>query len=259
MEYPQGRHGCSAYLRKSHALSTTIQRTGLHLVKNKQFCLLCGESTDTPQPICTPCESELPWLGDQCSVCALPLPMAGLRCGQCASQPPAFERVLAPWAYDFPVDSLISRFKHQAKWPLGRLLGELLAQSLQHHFDEGLERPDALVPVPLATRRLRQRGFNQAALLARWLSGPLAIPCEEHLLRRTQDTPPNRHSMPGPDGETCVRPLPWHPRLRCATVTWRWSTTCSPRGHRPGTGRPAARCRRCAGRCVLPGPHAETR
>ena len=158
-------------------------------LKNKQPCLLCGEYTDTPQPICTPCESELPWLADQCGVCALPLPMAGLRCGQCAAQPPAFERVLAPWAYDFPVDSLITRFKHQAKWPFGRLMGELLAQSLQHHFDEGLERPDALVPVPLALRRLRQRGFNQATLLARWLSGPLQIPCEENLLRRIQDTP----------------------------------------------------------------------
>ncbi|EJK98626.1 MULTISPECIES: ComF family protein [Pseudomonas] len=158
-------------------------------LKNKQFCLLCGDATDTPQPLCTPCESELPWLGDQCEVCALPLPMAGLRCGQCAARPPAFERVLAPWAYDFPVDSLITRFKHQAKWPLGRLMGELLAQSLQHHFDEGLERPDALVPVPLAARRLRQRGFNQATLLARWLSTSLQIPCEETLLRRTQDTP----------------------------------------------------------------------
>ncbi|WP_434602034.1 ComF family protein [Pseudomonas sp. Z4-7] len=158
-------------------------------LKNKQLCLLCGESTDTLQPICTPCESELPWLGEHCAVCALPLPMAGLRCGQCAARPPAFERVLAPWAYDFPVDSLITRFKHQAKWPLGRLLGELLAQSLQHHFDEGLERPDALVPVPLASRRLRQRGFNQATLLARWLSAALRIPCEDDLLLRIQDTP----------------------------------------------------------------------
>ncbi|WLG96310.1 ComF family protein [Pseudomonas sp. FP198] len=158
-------------------------------LKNKQICLLCGESTDTLQPICTPCESELPWLGEHCAVCALPLPMAGLRCGQCAARAPAFERVLAPWAYDFPVDSLITRFKHQAKWPLGRLLGELLAQSLQHHFDEGLERPDALVPVPLAARRLRQRGFNQATLLARWLSAALRIPCEDDLLLRVQDTP----------------------------------------------------------------------
>ncbi|AOE62616.1 ComF family protein [Pseudomonas corrugata] len=158
-------------------------------LKNKQSCLLCGEATDTQQPICTPCESELPWLGDQCVICALPLPMAGLRCGQCTAQPPAFERVLAPWAYDFPVDSLITRFKHQAKWPLGRLMGELLAQSLQHHFDEGLEPPDALVPVPLAGRRLRQRGFNQATLLARWLGAALQIPCEEHLLLRIHDTP----------------------------------------------------------------------
>ncbi|MBC3364942.1 ComF family protein [Pseudomonas sp. SWRI154] len=158
-------------------------------LKNKQSCLLCGESTDTPQPICTPCESELPWLGGQCSVCAIALPTTGLRCGQCATRAPAYQRVLAPWAYDFPVDSLITRFKHQAKWPLGRLLGELLAQFLQHHFDEGLERPDALVPVPLATRRLRQRGFNQATLLARWLSESLQIPCEDNLLRRIQDTP----------------------------------------------------------------------
>lgn len=158
-------------------------------LKNKQSCLLCGETTDTPQPICTPCESELPWLGDQCGRCALPLPMADLLCGQCATRPPAYERVLAPWAYDFPIDSLITRFKHQAKWPLGRLLGQLLALSLQHHFDEGLERPDALVPVPLTTRRLRQRGFNQASLLARWLGTVLQIPCAENLLRRVQDTP----------------------------------------------------------------------
>ncbi|MDO7896467.1 ComF family protein [Pseudomonas citrulli] len=157
--------------------------------KNKQTCLLCGDTTDTPQPICTPCEADLPWLGDQCSVCALPLPMAGLRCGQCAARSPAFERVVAPWAYDFPVDSLITRFKHQAKWPLGRLMGELLAQSLQHQFDEGLERPDALLPVPLAARRLRQRGFNQAALLARWLGQPLGLACEERLVQRIHDTP----------------------------------------------------------------------
>jgi hypothetical protein len=32
-EYPQAQHGCSAYLRKSDALSTTQQSTGLHLVK----------------------------------------------------------------------------------------------------------------------------------------------------------------------------------------------------------------------------------
>ena len=157
-------------------------------LKNEQLCLLCSEPADECTPLCTACEAELPWLGDQCQNCALPFPTAGLTCGQCLKQPPAFERVATPWTYGFPVDTLITRFKHSAKWPLGRLLAELLAQFLQHRFDEDLNRPDALIPIPLATKRLRQRGFNQAAMLARWLSSSLEIPCDETLLLRIQDT-----------------------------------------------------------------------
>lgn len=157
-------------------------------LNNDQHCLLCSESTEDIRPICLACEADLPWLGDHCDTCALPLPTSGLTCGQCMQQPPAFQQVIAPWTYSFPVDSLITRFKHSAKWPLGRLLAELLAQSLQHRFDEAVARPDALVPVPLAVKRLRQRGFNQAAMLARWLSESLGIPCDERLLQRTQDT-----------------------------------------------------------------------
>ncbi|MNX69351.1 DNA utilization protein GntX [compost metagenome] len=156
--------------------------------KNKQHCLLCDEAADGSTPICMACETDLPWLGDHCECCALPLPAAGLTCGQCLNQPPAFERVIAPWTYSFPVDSLITRFKHSAKWPFGHLLAELLTQALQHRFDDDLPRPELLVPVPLGKRRLRQRGFNQAAMLARWISASLDIPCDERLLLRTQDT-----------------------------------------------------------------------
>ncbi|SEM78525.1 comF family protein [Pseudomonas sp. ok272] len=158
-------------------------------LKNIQQCLLCDEATDTPQPICTPCETELPWLGDHCQICAVPLPMSGLTCGQCLKAPPAFEQVIAPWTYSFPIDSLITRFKHSANWPYGHLLAELLAQSLQHRFNEGLAQPDALVPVPLARKRLRARGFNQAAMLAHWLRERLLIPCDEHLVQRIHHTP----------------------------------------------------------------------
>ena len=157
-------------------------------LKNKQSCLLCQEDAEETAPICMACETELPWLGDQCQTCALPLFAPGMTCAQCMKQPPAFKQVAVPWLYDFPVDSLITRFKHSAKWPYGRLLGELLAQYLQHRFDEGMQRPDALVPVPMATRRLRQRGFNQAAMLVRWLGELLQIPCDEKLVLRVQDT-----------------------------------------------------------------------
>lgn len=161
-------------------------------LKSKQSCLLCDEASDLPYPVCVPCESELPWLGDQCDICALPVPDAGIRCAACLTRHPSFAQVIAPWRYAFPVDSLITRFKHQAKWPMGRLLAELFVQHLQHRFDEGLPRPDALLPVPLAPKRLRERGYNQAEMLARWIGKPLKVPIAERQLLRIKETPPQQ-------------------------------------------------------------------
>jgi len=135
------------------------------------------------------CETDLPWLGDQCQRCALPMPMADLTCAQCFKRSPAFTEVIAPWVYDFPIDSLVTRFKHQGKWPMGRLLAQLLGQSLQHRFDDGLTRPDYLLPVPLTDKRLRKRGFNQSAMLAAWLGKQLELKVDERLLKRIKETP----------------------------------------------------------------------
>ncbi|MGF6093754.1 ComF family protein [Pseudomonas sp. 18175] len=158
-------------------------------LKNEQSCLICDEATDSRDCVCNVCETELPWLREHCEVCALPLPMDGLICGQCLKQPPAFKHVITPWTYSFPVDSLISRFKHQARWPFGQLLARLLGHHVQHRFDNtGLARPDCLLPVPMARQRLRERGYNQAVMLARWLSEHLGIVVEEHLLLRPHET-----------------------------------------------------------------------
>ncbi len=157
-------------------------------LKFEHYCALCDERCETGQTICGACEAELPWLREQCSVCALPLPMSHLTCGECQKRPPAFDQVAVPWRFAFPVDTLISRFKHQAQWPSGRLLAEQMARHLLYAFDEGLPRPDMLLPVPLAPRRLRQRGFNQAQMLADWLRPALDIGVRADLLQRIQDT-----------------------------------------------------------------------
>jgi ComF family protein len=158
-------------------------------LKNKQQCLLCDGAVDGQFPICAACETELPWLGDQCLQCALPLAMEGFSCAQCTRHSPAFDEVVSPWEYQFPIDSLITGFKHQGKWPTGRLMAQLLGQFLQHRFEEGLQRPDFLLPVPLATKRLRQRGYNQAGMLAEWLGTQLQVPVKDRLLIRTLETP----------------------------------------------------------------------
>lgn len=154
-------------------------------------CLLC-RAPGGSLPICSGCETELPWLAGHCSVCALPLPTHGLPCGECLKRPPPFTRVEAVWRYGFPVDSLITRFKHQGNWPHGRLLGALLARHLEHAFNEGFPRPAALLPVPLAPPRLRKRGFNQAQMLARWLSKELDIALRDDWLQRVEDGPPQQ-------------------------------------------------------------------
>lgn len=163
-----------------------------HMVYNclniNQPCLLCDSPAQQPIPLCMNCEHELPWLHAQCRRCALPMPVDNLLCPGCTRRPPAFQRVVATWQYGFPVDTLISRFKHNSQWPLGRLMAHLLGQALEHRYSEGLPRPDRLLPVPLARRRLRQRGFNQAAMLARWLARQLRLPCDEQLLERVRDT-----------------------------------------------------------------------
>ena len=183
-------------------------------LNNTQSCLLCDEATDSSTPICVACERELPWLIDQCDRCALPMPMSGLTCGACNRQPPAFNDVVAPWLYDFPVDALVTRFKHQGRWPLGRLLAELLGDTLQHRFDEGLRRPDWLIPVPLAKKRLRQRGFNQAAMLANWLGARLNLPVDERVIRRVKETP----SQQGLDAKARKRNLASAFAIRDATA-----------------------------------------
>ena len=159
---------------------------------NKQSCLLCDEASDLPYALCVPCESELPWLGVQCESCALPVQGAIATCESCRVRSPAFTRVIAPWRYDFPVDSLVTRFKHHAKWPLGRLLGELFSRHLRHRFDEGLLPPDLLLPVPLAKKRLRERGYNQAAMLAGWIGESMNLHMDDRQLLRIKETPPQQ-------------------------------------------------------------------
>lgn len=158
-------------------------------LNNDQTCLLCDERTGSEKTICDACEADLPWLRDQCERCALPMPMSDLTCAQCTINPPAFDEVIAAWLYDFPIDTLVTRFKHQGKWPMGRLMAELSGEFLRYRFNEGLARPDFLLPVPMANKRMRQRGYNQAAMLADWLGSLLQLPVNDRLLRRVKETP----------------------------------------------------------------------
>jgi ComF family protein len=101
---------------------------------------------------------------------------------------PPFTRLVAPFDYRSPLPALIAAFKYRRCLVNGRELATCLIDTLQHHY-ESQSLPAMLVPVPLHSRRLRQRGYNQSLELARWLSGQLAIPVRHDIVARVRHTP----------------------------------------------------------------------
>ena len=77
-----------------------------------------------------------------------------------------------------------------------------MADVLQRHWRGA--SPDLLLPVPLHRQRLRERGFNQALLLAQDLSRRTGIPCNKRILQKKKPTLP-QVNLSGPEREKGVR------------------------------------------------------
>jgi ComF family protein len=90
-------------------------------------------------------------------------------------------------AYDGPLRQAVLCMKYEDRRTLAFDLGALLAVSLEERREEW--RPDGLVPVPIHARRRRERGYNQADLLATGLGRTCSLPVRD-ALERVRDTPP---------------------------------------------------------------------
>ena len=149
-------------------------------------CVLCGRAGKNGRDLCHDCAAELPYLKAACRRCAIPLPQAGI-CGQCQQSSPSFDAAYAVFDYQPPLAQLIQGLKFNGKLYNARLLGGLMAE----HFgqiDIGL--PELIIPVPLHSARLRERGFNQALELARPLARAFDLPLSWDSCRRTRSTTP---------------------------------------------------------------------
>lgn len=148
-------------------------------------CLLCA-GPSAGALLCVQCDADLPPLASEhcmlCDNCAVPI-TAGMRCGACLSHAPAYDHVCAPFTYAFPVDALVQALKYRGMLAIAPVFGSAIARSLD-------ERPDVIVPMPLADARLRERGFNQAQEIARHLAKITGIPLRPRACRKVRDTQP---------------------------------------------------------------------
>lgn len=157
-------------------------------------CVMCFEASDQHRDICRHCQQELPTPSHACSQCGnlLPLLRTVPRCGQCIKHPPAFDQTIIGFKYQPPIDIWLKQFKFHKKGLYARILTEIyidkLSFFLQQHPDD---KPQVLIPVPLHWRRVVWRGFNQAYIIARYLSKKLHIPIVSHrCVTRTKYTQP---------------------------------------------------------------------
>ncbi len=110
--------------------------------------------------LCDPCRAELPYLPrGVCFRCASRRTAYGV-CRGCRRLSAHLNWVRAPFAYAGAARTAVLNLKFRSGRYLAPLMGELLRRTLN------AADFDLVVPVPLSPQRLRQRGFNQAALLA---------------------------------------------------------------------------------------------
>lgn len=125
---------------------------------NGAICPTCWQRVArVVPPLCRSC-------GDQ-----VPQHAPGGLCGRCLDDPPAFSKARSAGVYDHSLRDMIHALKYRHR----RMIAPWLSARLADECADVLHRADAVVPVPLHSWRLWQRGFNQADDLARGLGLPV--------------------------------------------------------------------------------------
>ena len=128
------------------------------------YCTVCGEALHRPAYI------------DPAYTDPLEADLGESRCLLCQRVDPPFERAVAYGSYDRELRDLIHLLKFQQVRPVAAVLGRMLAEAIANLEQAMPVGMIAVVPVPLHTRKLAQRGFNQAEMIARGALQRLARP-----------------------------------------------------------------------------------
>lgn len=144
--------------------------------------------------LCSDCLSRFAAPVPRCARCGIRLGLAAPACGDCLASPPPFRQTVCAVDYGFPWSGVIAEFKfrQQPEWA-GALAG-LLQAAVQRTGAAAQapaarpERPQCVLPVPLAPGRLAERGYNQAWELARRVADGLGLPARADGLLRPLDS-----------------------------------------------------------------------
>jgi competence protein ComFC len=154
------------------------------------MCALCGGKTRAGEYLCEQCEAKTVRItAPFCQQCSEPFEGAitsVFTCANCAHRTIYFDAAVAAYRGRGIVRQIIHDFKYGRQIHLRRLVARWLYAAFDDERISGRQF-DIIVPVPLHPTRRRERGFNQASLLAELLSARISIPCKP-LLKRIRYT-----------------------------------------------------------------------
>ena len=168
------------------ALATPSILRGIASLLYPPSCTICAVSVDSGEYLCQECEGKISRIVPPfCAKCSEPFDGAitsTFSCANCAHRRLHFDAAISAYRSRGIVRHVILNFKYGRQSHLRHLVARWLVAA----FDDDRLRErrfDAIVPVPLHPARQRERGFNQATLLAEWLSSHLSLPLHPALQR----------------------------------------------------------------------------
>ncbi|SCG81899.1 Competence protein F DNA transformation protein comF [Proteiniborus sp. DW1] len=151
------------------------------------YCERCHEEVREDH-VCNDCKNKLFFINEnKCSVCGKPTYQGDLsqRCNYCIKKDFYFKKVISPLEFTGLLRKAIYRYKYESKPYMYKSFGEFMLYAFEK---ENITNIDLIVPVPLHRSRKAERGYNQAELLAKYLSSKLGIPLNSRNLIRTKAT-----------------------------------------------------------------------
>jgi ComF family protein len=148
-------------------------------------CLACQKHLHPSEFICDECKGKLEFLDQTiCVACQENTATDGI-CDKCRLSMP-FDGLVSVFKFNPTIQSLIHNFKYNEFKKIGSFLGDFLGAVLSEKAF--LSNIDYIIPVPLHSVKNRERGFNQAGIIANRIAQTLDISLEEKVVVRRKYT-----------------------------------------------------------------------
>lgn len=151
-------------------------------------CPICGDIVRRRgRDICPQCEKKLVYVEEPfCLKCGKPLIDEREYCDDCLAKRHYYDEGRAVLLYDEHTSKSIYAFKYNSRCEYARFYGRVICERLGRKIK--FWNPDVIIPVPIHKSKLKKRGYNQAALIAKELSKSLNILYDDTILIRKNST-----------------------------------------------------------------------